>query len=97
MKNLSIVALLVSSVGFGAIQAFYASANEVDAIIRSQEVVQKLGANNKIDSIIRNENVYVIKAGKCALNVLVTYVSPPNPNFVGPGKIELHISDASCR
>lgn len=97
MKNiLSVVLILLGSqISSAALAPFFNSVREIKAILDNEQVYQQLGSRS-ITSITREKNVYSVATDGCALNVAVTYVSPPYPGFAGPGELELHVGTVTC-
>lgn len=92
---LTLAILVLSGSAFAALPPFFQSATEIKAVLENQDVIARLESSGMIDSIVRAENSYVVKAGLCMLSVEV-YYQEPTPGYNGPAIFELHAGEAIC-
>lgn len=92
---LTVAILVLSGSAFAALPPFFQSATEIKAVLENQDVIARLESSGMIDSIVRAENSYVVKAGLCMLSVEV-YYQEPTPGYNGPAIFELHAGEAVC-
>lgn len=90
-----ILTLLMAKSALAAVSPYYRSVKEIKAILESNDVARQLNPS-KISSVTRTETGYLVTAGECTVAVQITYVSPPLPDFPGPGQLELHVGQALC-
>ncbi len=95
-KVLLLLCMFASTQVFAEVAPLYRSTKEIKAILSDKRVIKALGTSAMVSSLVRDGNTYVVTAGKCSVEVQVTYVTPPVPGFAGPAKLELHVGDVNC-
>ena len=101
LRSAILVAALVSTAAvpaFAALPPYYQRAREIQAILDSDAVREKL-KQAPIDSITSiDTDVYDVAGGACDVEVTIVDVPPEpgKPQMVGPRKFTLDVGDADC-
>lgn len=90
--------LVMAGAAQAALPPYYQRAREIEAIVNSADVANKLG-KAPIDQIERpSEDLYRVRAGSCTLEVrVVDDTGSKEPGWAGPRRFKLDVGKPACR